>query len=602
MLEAFVRQKSVQSKSQPRVPPESHGINVNSCSNSTCKNFNVAATSKRSDPNYRISGTKRNGSSLLCKSCNSYMTIKSNQAIHEEVERSRYLEERALVLRQDGSACYKVSCPNFDKKVSSSPDSYQRFGKTSKGNQRYRCRECRTTFTSDSDKRRSHPENKSHLNTTLFRLIVNDMSINRMMEITELSAPTIYRKIDMFYERCISFSKAREAQLKLMPLGFMRLSTDRQEYRVNWTDRKDKKNVVINAIGTADKFSRYVFGMDVNYDPSIELDKVLADEQYEIDQNLKDYNRYYARLWLPYEQALGKQLSKEVEEKRKELIRYYSSVPLPISEISLGYFIEELAENYGVEALDQLVATNLPNKGAQIHSEYTMYAHFIQLERLIGHAKGLRFYLDQEPAIERACNTAFSSQIKSRNLQSLYIKINKLLNVDQRRALVNATQKLLNKIQEEHGVDEKEARKIVALHSLQKPVAKSGERQTWFELPIHKIYECEKHVCFLTPTDRLTDSDKAMILLDASLHPIDNFFQIVRRRLSALERPISTSSNAGRVWTGKSPYNPEMISKQLQILRTFYNYCYVSKRDRKTAAQRLGLARGAVEIRKILYP
>ncbi|WP_146154863.1 hypothetical protein [Photobacterium kishitanii] len=422
-----------------------------------------------------------------------------------------------------------------------------------------------------------------------------------MMEITELSAPTIYRKIDMFYERCVSFTQGREAQLRQMPLGFMRLSTDRQEYRVNWTDRKDKKNVVINAIGTADKSSRYVFGMDVNYDSSIVLEDILADEQYEVDQKLKDYNRQNARLWLPYEHYLGKQLSKEVEAKRKELITYYSSVPLPISEISLGYFIEELAEDYGVEALDQLTATNLPSKGAQVHSEYTMYAHFIHLERLLGHASCLRFYLDQEPAIERACNSAFSTQIKNGSLHSLYVKINKLLNVDQRRALVNTTQKLLLKIQDEHGVDGYEARKMVALHSLRQPVAQNGERQSWFELPIHKIYECEKHVCFLTPTEKLTEVDKAMMLLDASLHPIDNFFQIVRRRLSALERPISTSSNAGRVWTGKSPYNPEMIGKQLQILRTFYNYCYISKRDKKTAAQRLGLARGAVEIRKILY-
>ncbi|CAM3039774.1 hypothetical protein [Vibrio rarus] len=215
-----MRQKSVQSKSQPRVPRESHGINVNSCSNTTCQNFNIPASNIRSDPNYRISGTKRNGSSLLCKKCNSYMTIKSNQAIYEEVERARYLTERAQVIRQDGAACHSLSFPNFDKKVSTFPDQYQRFGKTSKGHQRYRCRECRTTFTSDSEKRRSHPDSKSHLNTTLFRLIVNDMSINRMMEITELSAPTIYRKIDMFYERC--YISKRDKKTAAQRLGLAR--------------------------------------------------------------------------------------------------------------------------------------------------------------------------------------------------------------------------------------------------------------------------------------------------------------------------------------------------------------------------------------------
>lgn len=91
------------------------------------------------------------------------------------------------------------------------------------------------------------------------------------------------------------------------------------------------------------------------------------------------------------------------------------------------------------------------------------------------------------------------------------------------------------------------------------------------------------------------------MLLDASLHPIDNFFQIVRRRISLLERPMHSQSNTGRIWTGKSPYNPETIHKLLQILRTYYNFCLKSD-DGKTPAQRLGIAKSAVEIRKILYP
>mgnify|MGYP006115937465 FL=1 len=588
--------------SQLRVPEPSHGINVNSCSKALCKNFNIPAKNSKPDPNYRVTGTKLNGSALLCKACGCYTTVKSNQAIYEEIKRLEYLDERSQVLRQDGTGCHNISCPNFDKKLSVSPDLYQPFAKTRKGNQRYRCRECKMTFTHGSEKRKSHPHSKSHSNSTLFRLIVNDMGINRMMEITELNAATIYRKIDMFYERCISFLHSREERLKHMQLGFMRLSTDRQEYRVNWTNRKDKKNLVMNAIGTADKGSRYVFGMNVNYDQSIDIESLLESEEYQKDKQLKNYNRLYARLWLPHEQSIGKQLAKDAEDQRKYLIKQFTSSNLPLSEISLGYFIEELSEDYGIEVLDQLASTKLPTQGAQIHSEYTMYAHFIQLQKLIGHASALRFYLDQEPAIERACNLAFSSQIAKGNFHSLYVKINKELNVDQRRQLVAATEKLIEQIQDEYGIDADTAKKMVALSSLSEPVAENGEGHKWYFLPLHKIYECEKHACFLTPTSKLTENDKAMMLLDASLHPIDSFFQIVRRRLSALERPISSASSTGRVWTGKSPYNPAMINKQLQILRTFYNYCYVSKLDGKTAAQRLGLAKGKVEIRKILYP
>ena len=595
-------QINVQSISQLRVPEPSHGINVNSCSKALCKNFNVPAKNTKPDPNYRISGTKLNGSALLCKACGCYTTVKSNQAIYEEIKRLEHIDECSKVLRQDGTGCHNISCSNFNRKLSIFPDSYQPFAKTRSGNQRYRCRECGVTFTQGSEKRKSHPHSKSYINSTLFRLIVNDMSINRMMEITELNAATIYRKIDMFYERCITFLHSREERLKHMPLDFMRLSTDRQEYRVNWTNRKDKKNLVMNAIGTADKGSRYVFGMDVNYDPSIDIDSLLESEDYQRDRTLKDYNRLYARLWLPYEQSIGKQLAKDVKDERERLIKQFSNAALPLSEISLGYFIEELSENYGIEALDQLSSTRLPTQGAQIHSEYTMYAHFIQLEKLIGHSHGLRFYLDQEPAIERACNLACSSQIAKGNFQSLYVKINKELNVDQRRQLVAASEKLIAQIRDEHGVDADAAKKIVALSSLENSVAENGEGHQWYFLPLNKIYECEKHVCFLTSTDRLTANDRAMMLLDASLHPIDNFFQIVRRRLSALERPISSASSTGRIWTGKSPYNPAMINKQLQILRTYYNYCYISKLDGKTAAQRLGLAKGKVEIRKILYP
>ena len=82
---------------------------------------------------------------------------------------------------------------------------------------------------------------------------------------------------------------------------------------------------------------------------------------------------------------------------------------------------------------------------------------------------------------------------------------------------------------------------------------------------------------------------------------IDSFFQVVRRRVSILERPMQSSSNKGRLWTGKQPYNPEKINKLLQILRTYYNFCLTGI-DGKTPAEKLGIAKGPVEIRKILYP
>lgn len=79
----------------------------------------------------------------------------------------------------------------------------------------------------------------------------------------------------------------------------------------------------------------------------------------------------------------------------------------------------------------------------------------------------------------------------------------------------------------------------------------------------------------LTDAKKLTQDNMIALLMDASLQPIDSFFEIVRRRVSMLERPVHSPSNAGRIWTGNSPYKP---------------------------AKRIGLAKGKVEIRRILYP
>jgi hypothetical protein len=65
----------------------------------------------------------------------------------------------------------------------------------------------------------------------------------------------------------------------------------------------------------------------------------------------------------------------------------------------------------------------------------------------------------------------------------------------------------------------------------------------------------------------------------------------VRRRLSSLKRPVSSSANPGHRWIGYGPYKPDMVGKLLDILRVFYNFVEVGK-NKQTPAMRLGLAKG----------
>lgn len=595
-------QKSGSGK-QPNLPPAANGININRCATPTCSNFNLPVQ-PGNDPNFRITSAGKNTSAFQCQACNRYYTVKSNRAVHEELERFQLRNIVKNVYRQDGIGCHVEECPNFGCSVEAYPDHYRKRGTTSRGHQRFQCKQCRTTFTQGSLKRRSHPSAKNYNNVWLFMEIVNDTGINRAMEVTKFSAQSIYRKIDMFYERCIAFQQQREARLKTMDLPFMRLCTDRQEYQVNWSQRRDKRFVVVSAIGSADKASRYVFGMDVNFDASLDLNELADSGVIQADENLKDFNRQYARIWTHSDYARAKSSNDRYKQRQKQALDSYLNVNnIPLTEAALEYIRDEIEREHGVVPNEQTADTKLPLTGTLIHSEYTMYAHFRHLESLIGHAGGLRFYLDQEQGINRACALAFAGQITDGRCHIAYTRINKELTVDDRRFRVAITNKVVKElIKEGQARDERHAHRILVQRSITQPHTFPKVNEPWYFIPIHHIYEADKYVCPLTDTSRMDESSLVSMLLDASLHPIDNFFQLVRRRIAQLERPVHTSSNTGLVWTGNSPYNPEMVHKLIQILRTYHNYCLVSKIDKKTPAQRLGLAKGAVEIRKILYP
>ncbi len=82
---------------------------------------------------------------------------------------------------------------------------------------------------------------------------------------------TIYRKIDFIYEQCSKFLEAREARLlRGMTLPKMYIAVDRQFYVINWRVRKDKRNIILYGIASADNGSGYVFSNNINYDVSLD--------------------------------------------------------------------------------------------------------------------------------------------------------------------------------------------------------------------------------------------------------------------------------------------------------------------------------------------
>jgi hypothetical protein len=97
---------------------------------------------------------------------------------------------------------------------------------------------------------------------------------------------TLYRKIDFIHRQCIGFASEKERTLLSMPWARLYIAVDRQDYMINWSDADDRRNIIFRAVGSADNTTGYVFGLHLNFDPSLDPDDVekdaIASGDYEV--------------------------------------------------------------------------------------------------------------------------------------------------------------------------------------------------------------------------------------------------------------------------------------------------------------------------------
>ncbi len=500
------------------------------------------------------SGSKKRVAKLLCKSCNEVFPIKSNKGIIEEVNRVRdYMVEPPEV------SCPDVQCSNHIVGITAGKKAYQSFGKTKSGSKRFKCKACSKTF---SVKKATTGQKLPHKNKLIFKLLMNKSPFRRICEIAEISHGSLYPKINFLHRQSLAFIADRERKL-LQGKNIRRLyiSSDRQEYVVNWTQRKDKRNIKLSAIGSADNVTGYVFAMNLNYDPAMIQDKVETESL--VDQGCKHAFRQHARLWL---------VSDYDESLLRSKARINDLVGLK-GNIQQGY--DDSLQREDIEDHETLNSyQQLPSKGMQVHADYTLYGHFIHLHRLFGGVEKVRFFIDQDSGMRAACLTAFQKEIQNRSCDAYYVRLDKSLTVDEKRQVLANSRKIFKQEQKKHPDLSKNELKLKMIKQRMKKRVKIGSwKDEWLLHPFPNMSEPEKAICYLTDYGDYDEDHQAWLYNMASMHSIDCFFMQVRRRLSLLERPISSVSDAGRRWLGYSAYNPNSIIKVLDIFRVYYNYC-----------------------------
>jgi len=595
-----------------RAPAAYEGLNVNFCKNPKCANFGVPETAHRAKRapgapaqpgDYSLVAAGRGKPLLKCALCSETLPMRSNQGIREELTRVM-----SYLVEADEPSCPTEACALFTVPMSLSNGAIVQRGKTAAGTQRYRCNACARTFSGAGKSTKKHRQ--PHKNRDVFALLISKVPLRKMAWLTQLDRQSLYGKIEFVHRQCQRFAGDRERRLlQGMELPKLYLATDRQTLTVNWSNRKDRRNITLQAIATADLASGFVFGMDLNFDPSLNLDDVDAEASLLGDVGKAQPYRRYARLWLrsDYDAAL-------VEAKARKDAKP-SKRPGAFEPDRLAAGIAETYEDAAArEDVEEVVILDkdqtLPTTGVEVRDQYTVYAHFLMLEQLVGHAPKVRCYLDLDSGFRAAFMAAFQRQISERTADGWFVRVMKESTIDEKKAAVARSKRRLAEAMGLYGkTDAHEVEVLLALEEMARMEKLGKWDDRWLTHPAPNMAEPDKRVCWLTDIDPLeTDADErkeqmnhhARLYLRGSLHAVDRFFMRVRRSLTLAERPYATASSDRRMWHGYSAYQPRNLAKVLTIFKVAHNYCLKDSKG-KTPAMKLGLAKGPVALEDILY-
>lgn len=319
--------------------------------------------------------------------------------------------------------------------------------------------------------------------------------------------------------------------------------------------------------------------MHLDFDAEMEAEVVEREAILAGDYELPHHFRKFARVWLQREYRDDAHTLHRLNKRKQK-----------------GTLTEEILQAYkdGRISSEEIEPRNdsdarLPAVGMQVHSEYTLYAHFWYLERLLRRVEKIRVFMDQDTGMRAACLGAFAPRVKAKTIESFFVRIQKDLTVSKKKTLKSVAERLLQLKMEQLKTDRRD---VAVRHVMEERIAKmielgdSGDQ--WLMHPFPDMSEPEKAVCRLTRDESFDLSHLAALYRKASLHSIDKFFMQLRRRTSLLERPFHSASGS-RVWHGYSGYNPVVSQRLMEMFRIVHNYVLLGE-DKKTPAMRLGLA------------
>ena len=477
------------------------------------------------------------------------------------------------------------------------PKAFYKRGSSSGKSQKWQCKVCKkiTNVLPDGRKSITYNQKRSDVLLLLMKLLVSRVPVTRSCEILGIGRGTYYDKLEFLYKRCLEFLERHETKpLQKLQFDEVWLNTDKMTYFLNNVRQKgmggsqyddmEESQFPTSVVISSDVLSRYVFRSDVAYDWDVTFGDIALDTVLQREDHLNEFAKKYAHY------------------------PKYSHYPQPPS-----------AKDTQTEAEyhDELLTVERRMKytdGLHINSTYTTLAHLWLIKQLLG-AKEWRFVTDEDNSLITSINRVFSKEIRLSDAHHFLCQTDKTKTRKQaREEFVQARVDLVN-WGINSGYDTRSLKKLAFLkleelfhhHSFHKEVTSStGTHLEYADNPIeHPLATIDRgfrSVDCTTNLSSLEPKDIAALIMNVNDNATNTFIQQIRRRLSILERPLTTARGDGKSYI-YSNFNPKYAQMALTILRTYYNFCFAFKSNgtMETAAQRIGIAKKKFNINDIIY-
>lgn len=587
-------------------------IQYNFCTDTFCHNYGMPFTiykhrGLRSVKNYNFTGDKSKGQ-VVCNimehvgaskkvNGNTY-TLLSNWSLAEEIKRLKTLS--MVRPEQPTYEFHEKGCPVTTTPFNDEDKNFQRFGKSSSGSTRYRCKSClkTTSVKPGIDQSFSHGQKRNDVLVSLTKDVLAKTPVRQTCEKLSISPDTYYRKLELLHQKCLEFLDRHESKLKNKEFDDLYLVSDAMLYYLNNIRKKgyggktqtpsEKANAseastYINV--TADIDSKYVFRADLCYDPYVSLEDIESDTL-----------KYHCDHTYPYLQKNGRILNfpfmpQPPTAKDAESTWEY--------EKSLSIF--ESRKKF----VDGLHTRRLYTTLAQLH----LLKENLNYKRLI-------FVSDDDYGIKNAAFRVFRGEFMTGNAVYFTSQYDKSLTRKEAYTRHIKAVGELRRLAGVYGIPNNrlyEAAKVKIFHDLNTHPFYETEVVEGIAMPIssHNYYlhpypakdEGSRFINLVSFSPHLEREDLAEMIANINTRATDNFFQVLRRKVSVLERPLTAARGDGKTYIYVN-YNPKYAHMLLTIFRTFYNFVWEAKgynRNKVTPAQRIGIADRKYEVKDIVY-